>query len=60
MDEIVQAISTLGFPIAISVYLLWSSEKQRQEARQDSEKWCEAINKNTSVMEKVLDAFKAK
>lgn len=60
MDEIVQVISTLGFPIAISVYLLWNMEKQRQESRQDSEKWCEAINRNSSIMEKVLDAFNNK
>lgn len=55
MEEIVQLISTLGFPIAISVYLLYVSEKTRHESREDQQKWCDAINRNTAVIEALRD-----
>lgn len=55
MDEISTVIATLGFPIATACYLLIDSYKQRQEHREDAQKWCDAINRNTAVIERLLD-----
>ena len=58
MDEISTIIATLGFPIATACYLLIDSYKQRQEHREDAQKWCDAINRNTAVIERLLDTNK--
>lgn len=54
MDEIVQVVSNLGVPVAIAIYCLLTMEKQRQENRADNDKWCEAINRNTEVINRLL------
>ena len=55
MEEIVQVISNLGVPVAIAVYCLLTMERQRQENRQDAERWCDAINRNTEVINRLLN-----
>lgn len=55
MDNILQAISTVGFPIALTLILLWyiydSSNKQKEEI----DKISEALNNNTLALTKLLD-----
>lgn len=55
MDNILQAISTVGFPIALTLILLWyiydSSNKQKKEI----DKISEALNNNTLALTKLLD-----
>lgn len=55
MEGIVSIISNLGFPIACVIVLFYLLEKQRSSHKEESEKWVEALNNNTKVMEKVLD-----
>ena len=55
MEEIVSIISNLGFPIACACVMFWQMEKERESHKAESEKWVEAINNNTRVMEKVLE-----
>lgn len=55
MEEIVSIISNLGFPIACACVMFWQMEKERESHKSESEKWVEAINNNTRVMEKVLE-----
>lgn len=51
----VQFISQIGFPIACTIAMFYLLEKEREEHKSESEKWTEAINNNTKMMEKVLD-----
>lgn len=55
MEEIVSIISNVGFPIACVCVMFWQMEKERESHKAESEKWVEAINNNTLVMEKVLE-----
>ena len=48
-------ISNLGFPIACACVMFWQMEKERDSHKAESEKWVEAINNNTTVMEKVRE-----
>ena len=50
-------ISNLGFPIAFVVAMFWMWNKERESHKEESDKWIEAINNNTRVMEKVLAKF---
>lgn len=36
INAIIQAISTVGFPIAVAVYLLFANEKMRQTVEDNS------------------------
>ena len=61
MPEVVQLISQLvsnvGFPIACVCVLFYMQNKEREAHKEESEKWVEALNNNTKVMEKVLGKF---
>ena len=54
MEEIVQIISNLGFPIACVVVMFWMQNKEREAHQAESKEWVDAINRNTIVMEKIL------
>ena len=53
-EVITQLVSNLGFPIACVVAMFWMWNKEREAHKEESDKWIEAINNNTRVMEKVL------
>lgn len=55
MEEIVSIISNVGFPIACVCVMFYQMEQERQNHKEESDKWVEAINNNTMVMQKVLD-----
>lgn len=55
ISTIVSGINSVGFPICCVIamfYLLWT---EKESHAKESEKWVEALNRNTSVMEKVLE-----
>ena len=54
MEEIVQIISNLGFPIACVVVMFWMQNKEREAHQAESKECVDAINRNTVVMEKIL------
>ena len=54
MQEITDIISTVGFPIVLVLILLFDSKDQRERYAEESLKWRDALNNNTSVMEQVL------
>lgn len=54
-EAIVTLISNMGFPIACAVAMFVMWDKERREHKAESEKWTEAINNNTRVMERILD-----
>lgn len=57
MDNIAQIISTLGFPIAVCVYMFYSQEKERERHKEETDKLTEALNNNTVVIQSLKDAI---
>ena len=57
MEAIAQIISTLGFPIAVCVYMFYSQEKERETHREETAKLTEALNNNTLVIQSLKDAI---
>lgn len=53
MNEIIQAVSTVGFPIACCCFLLWQNSKQDQYNREQQQKLRETIDNNTRTIEKL-------
>ena len=55
MDNILQAISTVGFPIALTLILLWYIYDISNKHKQEIDKISEALNNNTLALTKLLD-----
>lgn len=53
MEEIVSIISNLGFPIACVCVMFWQQNEERKNHAAESEKWVEALNRNTVAIEKL-------
>lgn len=51
MNELIQAASTVGFPIACCCFLLWQNSKQDQYNREQQAKLRETIDNNTRSIE---------
>lgn len=58
INEIVSIINQVGFPIACVVAMFWQMEKERKAHADESAAWVEALNRNTNVMERLLEAIK--
>lgn len=52
-----ELISNIGFPIAMTLLLFYEMEQERKAHKEESEEWVDALNRNTDVMEKVLNKF---
>lgn len=52
---IMQAISTIGFPIAMCLVLLWYIVDITEKHKTETEQFTEALNKNTLVLQKLCD-----
>lgn len=55
MDNILQAISTVGFPIALTLILLWYIYDSSYKHKEEIDKMSEALNNNTLALTKLLD-----
>ena len=57
MNEVVQIISqlvsNLGFPIACVCVMFWQQNEERKKHAAESEKWVEALNRNTVAIERL-------
>lgn len=53
MNDWIQAISTVGFPIACCCFLLWQNSKQDNYNREQQEKLRETIAGNTRSIEEL-------
>ena len=54
-EAIIQTISTVGFPIAMCIALLWYCVKQSQRHQEETKAYVESLNANTLVLQKVCD-----
>lgn len=68
MESFIDFIQTLGFPIAIAVYLLYDRSKSdqlhkeemdemRKEMTENNMKMTEALNNNTNVLSRILEVL---
>ena len=55
MDEIIQIIQTLGFPIACVVALFWQNTKMQEQHKDEMTKMIEALNNNTLALTELKD-----
>lgn len=54
-NALVQAITTVGFPIVCCGALFWNTIKQQEMHKEESDKMTEALNNNTLVLQKLID-----
>lgn len=50
LNEIIQAISTVGFPIVACCALFWQNYKSEERHKEESGKLSEALNNNTIAL----------
>jgi hypothetical protein len=55
MQAVTQLISNVGFPIACVIAMFYRWDKERTEHKMESERWVEALNNNTNVIQKLID-----
>ena len=57
VGTITQIVSTVGFPIAMCVAVLWYINEMGDRHKQETEKFTEALNNNTLVLQKLCDTI---
>ena len=64
MDTVIttisQLVSNLGFPIACVCVMFWQQNEERKKHAAESEKWVEALNRNTVAIERLCAEIGAK
>ena len=55
MTELLQAISTVGFPIVMCIALLLEIKEITRKHEEESKTFTDALNKNTLVIQKLCD-----
>lgn len=55
MNEIVQVVSSVGFPIVMCVIMFKYTYELNTQHKEESEKFTEALNENTLVLQKLCD-----
>lgn len=60
VEVVKDIISNVGFPIACACLMFWEMEQERKAHKEESATWVEALNRNTNVMEKILDKLEDK
>ena len=54
-ESLLQAITTVGFPIVMCLVLLWYINKMVDSHKEETKAFTDALNKNTTVLERVCD-----
>lgn len=54
-NSILQAISTVGFPIVCCCVMFWQSRENSRLHKEESDKWTEALTNNTVAIQKLTD-----
>ena len=55
METIIQLIGNLGFPIAMSILLIWVLYKQAEEANKSDIRWQKLLSTSTKEWQKVIN-----
>lgn len=56
-NPVLQAISTVGFPIVMCIIFAWYIKDLNENHKEETEKFTEALNSNTLVLQKLCDAM---
>ena len=56
-SAVLQAISTVGFPIVMCLIFAWYIKDLNISHKEETEKFTEALNSNTLVLQKLCDAM---
>ena len=57
-NSVLQAISTVGFPIVMCLVCAWYIKDLNENHKEETEKFTEALNSNTIVLQKLCDTMK--
>ncbi len=55
INALSQLIGTVGFPIAVTAYLLWDSRQSRLDHKEEMDKVTTALNNNTEAIIHLTD-----
>lgn len=55
VNEIYQIVGSLGFPIAMCIYMIYNSEKTHKRHSEETAKLTELINNNTLALSRLTD-----
>ena len=55
MTDAVQIIQTVGYPIAVSLILMWYIYQQSKNHKEETKAFTEALNNNTLVLESLKE-----
>lgn len=55
IDILIQAISNVGFPIAISIYLIYTSSKRDERFTATIEELRQTVDNNTTIITKLYE-----
>ena len=55
MEQIVTLISNVGFPIAVSLVLMWQLKDVTTNHKEETKEFTEALNKNTLVIQSLSE-----
>lgn len=55
VQVILQAISTVGFPIVCTAAMFWKLNKQDTDHKEEVRTMTEAVNNNTLALQKLID-----
>lgn len=55
MSDIATLISSLGFPIAMCLALMWFAKYQYDGHHNETQQFIDSLNKNTLVIQKLCD-----
>lgn len=60
MDAVIQAISTVGFPICMCIILFWKMDKQDTDHKEEMSKITTALENNTIAITHLTDMLNEK
>ena len=60
LKAVMQVISSIGFPIAICLILLWFIKDMLEKHKDETNKFTESLNNNTLVLQRVCDMLNVK
>lgn len=58
MNELMEAISTVGFPIACCAFMFWQNHQMSEKHSAETKGFIEAITKNTEAIEDLREIIK--
>ena len=54
-ETILQAISTIGFPVVVALVCMWYVKKQNDQHKEETDSLAEAVRNNTLVLQRLVD-----